>query len=408
MSAAVRPTEGHPVNATMPTPTPLAQAARALAPYRQYLCEACGYVYDEAQGDPDGGLPPGTRYEDIPDDWACPLCGVTKADFRLYEAPDLSALRERAGAVSVAARGGEPGVVIVGAGRAGWQTAEALRALSPTLPITLVSQCAGDVYDKPLLSVAMARGLDKHALVRERGADAAQRLCVRLLAHTQAIRICADTRTLRTTRGKYPHRLGASGGYDELGLRRNDIDLTAEWIASGQSSLTARLSYGRQRFDDDRAADFTGATGSLNWSYRPTGKLAFNTYIARDTGQTTVSGLSFGPTGPSTITADSSRLRSVGQLRVIYDATAKIQLTGNALYVHRTLSNFALVGPRDATDNTRTLSLGLQYTPTRSLQFACNVAREVRSSSVDKPLFSTVTYPYHVNTTSCSGQFVLQ
>ncbi|AOS81426.1 rubredoxin [Hydrogenophaga intermedia] len=218
MSAAVRPTEGHPVNATMPTPTPLAQAARALAPYRQYLCEACGYVYDEAQGDPDGGLPPGTRYEDIPDDWACPLCGVTKADFRLYEAPDLSALRERADAVSVAARGGEPGVVIVGAGRAGWQTAEALRALSPTLPITLVSQCAGDVYDKPLLSVAMARGLANDALVRERGADAAARLGVRLLAHTDAIRICPDTRTLRTTRGnlRYAHLVLAHGASPRL------------------------------------------------------------------------------------------------------------------------------------------------------------------------------------------------
>ena len=64
-----------------------AATLEALAPYRTYLCEACGYVYDEALGDPDGGLPPGTRYEDIPDDWACPLCGVTKADFRLYQAP---------------------------------------------------------------------------------------------------------------------------------------------------------------------------------------------------------------------------------------------------------------------------------------------------------------------------------
>lgn len=199
--------------------TPIAQAARALAPYRQYLCEACGYVYDEAMGDPDGGLPPGTRYEDIPEDWACPLCGVTKADFRLYDAPDIEALRARSDAgVAVATRGGEAGVVIVGAGRAGWQTAEALRALSPTLPVTLVSQCAGDVYDKPLLSVAMARGLANEALLRERGADAAARLGVRLLAHTDAIRICADTRTLRTTRGnlRYAHLVLAHGAQARL------------------------------------------------------------------------------------------------------------------------------------------------------------------------------------------------
>jgi rubredoxin-NAD+ reductase len=170
--------------------------------YRQYICHACGYIYDEALGDPDSGLPAGTRYEDIPDDWSCPLCGVTKAGFSLYEAPSLPALRaQTAGTAPVKARLGTAGVVIVGGGRAGWQVAEALRAHDAELPITLVSACAADVYDKPLLSVAVARGLDPDALVREAGADAARRLNVRLLAHTQAVRICRDTCTLRTTRG---------------------------------------------------------------------------------------------------------------------------------------------------------------------------------------------------------------
>lgn len=184
------------------------------APYLQYICDACGYIYDEAEGDADGGLPAGTRYADIPDDWACPLCGVTKADFRLYEAPSLAMLKARApSAPPVSARGGPAGVLIVGAGRAGWQTAEALRALDATLPITLVTQCAGDVYDKPLLSVALARRLDDGAMVKEPGAVAAARLGVRLLAHTQAVRICSDTRTLRTTRGnlRYDHLVLAHG-----------------------------------------------------------------------------------------------------------------------------------------------------------------------------------------------------
>ena len=92
-------------------------------------------------------------------------------------------------------------MLIVGAGRAGWQMAEALRALDAQLPITLVSACAGDVYDKPLLSVAMARGLPAEALVKERGADAARRLGVRLLADTHAIHINRAQRQLRTTRG---------------------------------------------------------------------------------------------------------------------------------------------------------------------------------------------------------------
>ena len=185
-------------------PTPVATAVQALAPYRQFICHACGWIYDEAEGDADSGLAPGTRFEDIPEDWACPLCGVTKADFSPYEAPSLEALRARAESAAgqgVASGRGTPGVLIVGAGRAGWQMAEALRALDAQLPITLVTACAGDVYDKPLLSVAMARGLPAEALVKERGAAAARRLGVRLLADTHAIHINRAQRQLRTTRG---------------------------------------------------------------------------------------------------------------------------------------------------------------------------------------------------------------
>jgi len=52
---------------------------------RKYRCAYCAHVYDEAAGDPDSGLSPGTRFEDIPDDWACPECGALKSDFQLIE-----------------------------------------------------------------------------------------------------------------------------------------------------------------------------------------------------------------------------------------------------------------------------------------------------------------------------------
>lgn len=176
------------------------------APYLQYICNACGYIYKEAEGDPDSGLPPGTRYADIPDDWECPLCAVTKTDFVPYTPPDPSLRRAASAAAKPAVRSkaSPPGVVIVGGGRAGWQMAEALRALSAELPITLVSACAADVYDKPLLSVAMAKKLALDQLVRETGAQAATRLGLRLMAHTQATRICTRTHTLHTTRGNLP------------------------------------------------------------------------------------------------------------------------------------------------------------------------------------------------------------
>lgn len=48
---------------------------------RKFECTACGYIYDEALGDPDSGVAPGTKWEDVPDDWVCPLCGVSKDEF---------------------------------------------------------------------------------------------------------------------------------------------------------------------------------------------------------------------------------------------------------------------------------------------------------------------------------------
>jgi len=47
----------------------------------KYVCTICGYVYDPEQGDPDNGVAPGTKFEDVPDDWECPVCGASKDDF---------------------------------------------------------------------------------------------------------------------------------------------------------------------------------------------------------------------------------------------------------------------------------------------------------------------------------------
>jgi len=52
---------------------------------REWECIGCGYVYSEANGLPEDGIAPGTKFEDIPDDWACPDCGLTKSDFILVE-----------------------------------------------------------------------------------------------------------------------------------------------------------------------------------------------------------------------------------------------------------------------------------------------------------------------------------
>jgi rubredoxin len=52
---------------------------------KKYVCVVCGFVYDPAVGMPEDGIPAGTPFEAIPDDWACPDCGVSKSDFEPRE-----------------------------------------------------------------------------------------------------------------------------------------------------------------------------------------------------------------------------------------------------------------------------------------------------------------------------------
>ncbi len=50
---------------------------------KKWQCIVCGLIYDEAEGWPDDGIAPGTRWEDVPEDWLCPDCGVGKSDFEM-------------------------------------------------------------------------------------------------------------------------------------------------------------------------------------------------------------------------------------------------------------------------------------------------------------------------------------
>jgi len=52
---------------------------------KRWECQICGFVYDEAEGLPDEGIAPGTRWNDIPDDWECPDCGTSKSEFKMLE-----------------------------------------------------------------------------------------------------------------------------------------------------------------------------------------------------------------------------------------------------------------------------------------------------------------------------------
>lgn len=86
--ASVRPASGWPC----PRPLRFRLAAQVVfsavseaTGTKRWICEACGWIYDPAEGDIDGGVPAGTAFEDIPEDWFCPVCGARKTDFVPYE-----------------------------------------------------------------------------------------------------------------------------------------------------------------------------------------------------------------------------------------------------------------------------------------------------------------------------------
>jgi rubredoxin-NAD+ reductase len=180
--------------------------------WRQYVCRACGLIYDERLGDPDSGLKPGTRFEDIPDDWQCPVCGVTKADFEPYERSPVATSSANV------ASSHRTGVVIVGGGIAGWSVAGALRSADENVPITIVTACSGDFYHKPELSVALSRGLSPEGIGVEPGQRIAKRLGVNLLSDTFVIGISPQQHHIRTTRGtlRYSNLVLAQGAKPTL------------------------------------------------------------------------------------------------------------------------------------------------------------------------------------------------
>lgn len=202
--------------------------------FQRWICDACGYIYDEAEGDPDSGLAPGTRYADIPDDWQCPLCGLRKSDLRpLPEAPAVardplpSQAKPAAGGKC---RGGEDYVVIVGAGVAGWSAAQALRTLAPARPVLLISACPGAAYPKPALSTALAHGKSADDLVQQDAASKATELGIELRTETRVIKIDPAKRRLVTSKGT----IGYGDLVLALGGQQRDLPLAGDGVQAVQ------------------------------------------------------------------------------------------------------------------------------------------------------------------------------
>ena len=177
---------------------------------KSYICNACGWIYDPAEGDPDGGVPPGTPWEAIPDDWISPVCGAGKADFE--------PVGETHEPVHHAAEHQGPEVrplVVVGSGLAGYE----LRKRNEDLEICLVTADGGEVYTKPMLSNAFARKQSPDDLVQK---DAAQ------MAEEQGVEVRTRTRVLEIDRTARCLTLEQDGTHSTLDYDRLVLALGAD------------------------------------------------------------------------------------------------------------------------------------------------------------------------------------
>lgn len=180
-----------------PAATPNAPKQAQSGGYRIWECMVCGWVYDESKGWPEDGIAPGTRWEDIPEDWCCPQCGVGKDEFDMVlvteEAPEpVAAAVETAPQID---SGREP-VVIIGTGLAGYNLAREFRKQDQTTPLVLITADDGTFYSKPLLSASLAHGKTPQQLASASAEDMAKDLSAEILVHTHVNDVDSETRTL--------------------------------------------------------------------------------------------------------------------------------------------------------------------------------------------------------------------
>jgi len=137
--------------------------------YKKWLCIVCDFIYDEEKGIPDEGIAPGTRWQDIPDDWLCPECGVGKVDFEMVEitrdADQVPAELSNSAASSEIIDQEKSPLVIIGSGLAGYQLAREFRKLDSTTPLTIITSDDGNLYSKPQLSTGFSKNKKPEQLI---------------------------------------------------------------------------------------------------------------------------------------------------------------------------------------------------------------------------------------------------
>ena len=155
----------------------------------RWECIVCGLIYDEKEGWPEDGIAPGTKWEDVPDDWTCPDCGVGKEDFELIPGSDDEDSPadevDPEGPDDVSARS----VVVIGSGLAGYGLVRELRRKDASIAITVLTSDGGEGYSKPMISTGYTKDLNADKLAAQSAEELAEQLNVTVRTRTRVVSI---------------------------------------------------------------------------------------------------------------------------------------------------------------------------------------------------------------------------
>lgn len=183
-------------------------------PYTIWECLVCGLLYDEAKGWPDDNIPPGTRWENVPDDWECPDCGVGKEDFEMVEVDASNSCESSADNSTLP-------VVIIGTGLAGYNLAREFRSHDIDTPILMITKDDGRFYSKPILSTGFSKNRSADQIATASAKTMEINLKATILTHTCVTSIDPIARMLR--------------------IEGRDLYYSKLVLASGASSVAAPL-----------------------------------------------------------------------------------------------------------------------------------------------------------------------
>ena len=168
----------------------------------RWECIVCGLIYDEKEGWPEDGIAPGTKWEDVPDDWTCPDCGVGKEDFELIpgsQDEDTSAAEADAESTTdTSARS----IVVIGSGLAGYGLVRELRRKDEAVAITVLTSDGGEGYSKPMISTGYTKDLNADKLAAQSAEELAEQLNVTVRTRTRVAGIDTHLQTVHLEGGE--------------------------------------------------------------------------------------------------------------------------------------------------------------------------------------------------------------